>query len=166
MTVTISVRDEPGLASAQQIFSSTHSRTKPLKISGAGFVEAELPSSHPTSTFKALRGTQSNINLIISSSIDDSWRNRHCSLQASSLNGMVSHWVTVLRPTQHKTGRSFRRHSPSQSLGSAWKNETQHNKSTHSPIKTNVLQHKISTKNFLRHRAWKWKGPILYFGAS
>jgi len=47
------------------------------------------------------------------------------------------------------------------------KNKNQHNKSTHSPIKRNVLQHKINTKTkarfsrLLRHTAWKWSGPIL-----
>jgi len=44
----------------------------------------------------------------------------------------------------------------------------QHNKSTHSPIKRNVLQHKINTKqtkarfrHLLRHPAWKRSRPIL-----
>jgi len=56
--------------------------------------------------------------------------------------------IKVLRPTQHKIGHFG--HVPqakrSQSLGMARKNKTQHNRSTHSPIKRNVLQHKINTK--------------------
>jgi len=41
---------------------------------------------------------------------------------------------------------SFQRRSPSQSVDLVRKNKTSHNKSIHSPIKINVLQHKINTK--------------------
>jgi len=46
--------------------------------------------------------------------------------------------------------RSFRRRSPTQPLGLVWKNQTKHNKSTHTAIKRNVLQHKINTKKNYR----------------
>ena len=47
----------------------------------------------------------------------------------------------------HSTqNRSFQRRSRSQSLCFVWKNKTQHNKSTHSPIKRNVLQDKTNKK--------------------
>ena len=69
-----------------------------------------------------------------------SWQ---CCRSTNNNESELIDWVKVLRPTQHKTGR---KRSPSQSLGLVWKNKTQHNKSTHSPIKTNVLQHKINTK--------------------
>jgi len=72
-----------------------------------------------------------------------------------------------LRFYAHSTqNRSFWRRSPSEPLGLVWKNKTSHNKSTYSPIKQNVQQHKINTKKarfsrLLWHPACKRSGPIL-----
>ena len=58
-----------------------------------------------------------------------------------------SNWllVKVLRPTWHKIGHFW---DIPQANPLAWygKNKTWHNKSRHSPIKINVIQHKIDTK--------------------
>jgi len=55
-------------------------------------------------------------------------------------------WVVALRLVRHKIGH-FGDVSPSQSLGLVWKKtKPDTTKSTHSPIKRNVLQHKINTK--------------------
>jgi len=54
-------------------------------------------------------------------------------------------WVKVLRPTRHKIGQFG---DVLQANLLAWCGKTKPNptKVTHSPIKTNVLQHKINTQ--------------------
>jgi len=59
-------------------------------------------------------------------------------------NKCVSEWARWFCPTWHNN-RSLSRRSPSQSLVLVWKKLNLTHKSTHSPIKRNVLQHKINT---------------------
>jgi len=59
------------------------------------------------------------------------------------------HWLLakVLCPTQHTIGH-FGDIPQANLLPWYGKTKPKHNKSMHSPIKTNVLQHKINTKNY------------------
>jgi len=83
----------------------------------------------------------------------------------SSNNKVHVDSVKVLCPTRHRIG-----HFGDVPQGNllAWYGKTKpNNKGIHSPIKTNVLQHKINTKktkvrfsHLLRHPAWKRRGSI------
>ena len=76
----------------------------------------------------------------------NSYRKKTCKPSHSeehNINSVIIDWLTCGFTSHSTQNRSFWRRSPSQWL--VWKNKTWHNKSTNSPIKRNVLQHKINT---------------------
>jgi len=80
---------------------------------------------------------------------------QHSNNPLSMCQPNMTDWVMVLCPTRHKIGHQGDV-SPSQSLRLVWK-KNKHNKSMHSPINRNVLQHKKARFScLLWHPAWKW----------
>ena len=85
----------------------------------------------------------------------------------TSVKWMVNDWLSCGFTPHSTQNRSFQRRVPQQNSWLSMKKTKPNTKSTHSPIKRNVLQHKINTKTkasfsrLVRHPAWKWSGSIL-----
>jgi len=102
------------------------------------------------------------IHYLINKSLDKESR----TLLRRLTHALLTDWVVALRLTRHKN-RSFRRRSPSQSLGLVWKkiNLTQQKHAfTHQKkCTTTQNKHKKSKARYsrlLRHPAWKRRGSV------